>query len=110
MKTITPQELKKQLSSKTRYVLDVRSEEKYQTEHMVHDNIVSENIPKSNILNLSAEDTESIQALPTDKNIIVTCTTGNSARNCATVLEGKGYDVTVLEGGITNWKQYQEKS
>ncbi|HLS59529.1 MAG TPA: rhodanese-like domain-containing protein [Virgibacillus sp.] len=109
MKTMTPQELQKQLSAKTCYVLDVRSEEKYQAEHIVHGNIISENIPKANILNLSQDDSESIRTLPTDKNIIITCTTGNSARNCATVLEEKGYDVTVLEGGITSWKQHQQE-
>lgn len=105
MKTITPQELQKQLNSNTCYVLDVRAEDKYQAEHITHANIKSKNIPKTTILNLTNEDTKPIKALPKDKNIIVTCTTGNSAQNCATVLEKKGYDVTVLEGGMTAWKQ-----
>jgi rhodanese-related sulfurtransferase len=46
--------------------------------------------------------------LPKDKEIIVTCTTGNSATRCATILSEKDYHVVVLEGGITAWKNYVE--
>ncbi|HLQ97547.1 MAG TPA: rhodanese-like domain-containing protein, partial [Candidatus Dormibacteraeota bacterium] len=37
-----------------------------------------------------------------------TCTTGNSAGKCADILEDKGYQVTVLEGGITAWNNADE--
>ena len=44
-----------------------------------------------------------------NKEIIVTCTTGNSAKKCATILEEKGYQVTVLEGGLMAWKELRDK-
>lgn len=107
MKTITPDELHLKMKEKNGItILDVRAEEKYEKEHIEQGNIQSINIPKSFIFNLD-EHPESISDLPKDKEIIVTCTTGNSARKCASILQDKGYNVTLLEGGITAWKEYQ---
>ncbi|WP_347815353.1 rhodanese-like domain-containing protein [Cytobacillus oceanisediminis] len=39
--------------------------------------------------------------MPKEKEIIVACTTGNSAAGCAAILTE-----IVLEGGITAWKEF----
>jgi rhodanese-related sulfurtransferase len=44
--------------------------------------------------------------LPQGKEIIVVCTTGNSAARCAAVLSEKEFNATVLVGGITAWKEF----
>jgi len=102
IKKITPQELAEQLRNKKPFVLDVRAEEKFQDYHVEN----AYNIPKSVILE-NQEDV--ISTLPKDTEIIVTCTTGNSAAKCAQILADKNYQVTLLEGGITAWKDYNQK-
>ena len=110
MKTITPEELYQKLNSKENLViLDVRAEEKYNDYHIEATGIKNLNINKTEIFNLEENNREEISDLPKDKPIIVTCTTGNSATNCANILAERDYDVVVLEGGITAWKEYNEE-
>jgi len=99
IKKITPKELEEQLKTKKPFVLDVRAEEKFQEYHVEN----SYNIHKTEILD---EREEVISTLPKDREIIVTCTTGNSAAKCAKILAEKNYQVALLEGGITAWKEY----
>lgn len=105
MKTILPKELNEKLKLEEVFILDVRAEEKFAQEHIAN----SINIPKTYIFDLQEQNIESIANLPKDKEIIVTCTTGNSAKKCANILSEKGYQVTVLEGGLTAWKELQDK-
>ncbi|WP_102275493.1 rhodanese-like domain-containing protein [Cytobacillus massiliigabonensis] len=108
MKIITPAELdNRQKKNEELFVLDVRSEEKYDHYHIKEQHIHSVNIEKTHIFDVN--DTESISSLPKDKEIIITCTTGNSAKKCAEILAEKEYSVTLLEGGITAWKEYKAK-
>lgn len=86
-------------------LLDVRAEEKYKDYHIEEKSIKNINIPKNFIFENNGE---SIQALPKDKEIIVACTTGNSATKCANILSEKDYDVVVLDGGVTAWKSFLE--
>ncbi|MBB2483524.1 rhodanese-like domain-containing protein [Bacillus sp. APMAM] len=102
IKKITPKELEEQLKSRKPFVLDVRAEEKFQEYHVEN----SYNIHKSAIFE-NQEDL--ISTLPKDREIIVTCTTGNSAAKCAKILAEKNYHVSLLEGGITAWKDYNEQ-
>ncbi|GLB60125.1 rhodanese-like domain-containing protein [Cytobacillus sp. NCCP-133] len=106
MNTITPHELKEKIKNEKVFVLDVRAEEKYLNEHIQDANIQSVNIPKTDIFSLEEQNAdELLSALPADKEIIITCTTGNSARKCASILAEKDYHVTLLEGGLTAWKE-----
>lgn len=108
MKTITAAELSnRQKKNEELFILDVRVEEKYNHYHINEKHIHSVNIEKTYIFD--ENDMESISSLPKDKEIIITCTTGNSARKCAEILTKKEYNVTLLEGGITAWKEYKDK-
>ncbi|RXI97804.1 rhodanese-like domain-containing protein [Anaerobacillus alkaliphilus] len=108
IKKISPKELMDKLNEDERiFLVDVRAEDKYNTYHIEDVNIEGINIPKTIIFNLSDED--SIEELPVGKEIIVTCSTGNSATKCAAILSAKNFDVAVLEGGITAWKEYAGK-
>nr|WP_263327276.1 rhodanese-like domain-containing protein [Neobacillus sp. Marseille-Q6967] len=107
IKTITPKELYEKLkASESTFLLDVRAEEKYNDFHIEDSNMKSYNIPKTSIFELEEKGEKAIAALPKNSEIVVTCTTGNSAKKCATILSQKEYNVTLLEGGITAWKEY----
>lgn len=104
---ITPEELFQKMNKGEKVVLlDVRAEEKYNDYHIEGEQIESLNINKSEIFALETNDEKSIESLPKQEQIIVTCTTGNSATKCANILSKKDYNVVVLEGGVTAWKAY----
>ncbi|WP_160725348.1 rhodanese-like domain-containing protein [Bacillus sp. USDA818B3_A] len=107
IKTITPKELEARLKGNGQtYILDVRAEDKYNDFHIEAPKIKSFNIPKTTIFELEEKRVEEVASLPKNHEIVVTCTTGNSAKKCATILSEKNYNVTLLEGGITAWKEY----
>lgn len=104
---ITPEELFERMKGNEKIVLlDVRAEEKYKDYHITNSQIESHNIPKTTIFELEGE--ASISPLPKDREIIVTCTTGNSATKCANILDSRGFKVKVLEGGITAWRELEK--
>ena len=105
MKTITPRELAEKLKHEKVMILDVRSPEKYKDYHIEGNNIESLNIEKTAFFD---ENMEILSTLPKNDELIVTCTTGNSARKCADILSKKGFNVTLLSGGITAWKESNE--
>jgi rhodanese-related sulfurtransferase len=100
---ISPQELyeKMKMGEKT-YLLDVRAEEKFMDFHIEGPGLVTHNVPKTNIL----EGGEEMVTVPTEGEVIVTCTTGNSAAKCAAILSKKDDNILVLEGGVTAWKEF----
>ncbi|MEY2191857.1 rhodanese-like domain-containing protein [Neobacillus sp. BF23-41] len=103
LKKITPKELHERLQSEEKLVLlDVRDEQKYNEFHIEE----SQNVPKAVIFGLQESGENTQQSLPKDQEMIVTCTTGNSATKCARILDANNYKVTVLDGGITAWKAY----
>lgn len=103
IKKLTAKELHEKLQGvEDVVVLDVRAVEKYNEFHIED----SHNIPKTNIFKMEENEGDPSLSLPQDKEIIVTCTTGNSAAKCATILEAHNYKVTVLDGGITAWNAY----
>ena len=107
IKTISPKELEERLKENAQtYILDVRAEEKYNDFHIEAAKIKNFNIPKTTIFELEEKSDEEVASLPKNHEIIVTCTTGNSAKKCATILSRKNYNVALLEGGITAWKEY----
>jgi rhodanese-related sulfurtransferase len=100
---ITPKELHERLQGEEKLVLlDVRDKEKYNQFHIEE----SCNVPKSVIFGLEESGEITLQSLPKGQEMIVTCTTGNSATKCAQILDAHNYQVTVLDGGITAWKAY----
>ncbi|PAE41308.1 rhodanese-like domain-containing protein [Bacillus sp. 7884-1] len=107
LKTITPKELHERIIGEDQIILlDVRAVEKYKELHIEEPHVVSLNIPKTEIFNL--EEDLVLSQLPKDRPVVVTCTTGNSAAKCAKILDGLGYQVEVLEGGLTAWKEYRK--
>lgn len=107
VRKVTPEALFAKMEKEDNvFLLDVRVEEKYEDYHIEGTNIDSKNIPKTNIFELAEGKGEVDISLPKDKQVIVTCTTGNSATKCATILAGKDFDVVVLDGGITAWKKF----
>lgn len=103
---ITPKELYNRLKNNDNtFVLDVRAEEKYNEFHTDG----SHNIPKLAIFELENEDKDDHLSLPKQQEIVITCTTGNSAMKCAKILENRDYKVSVLDGVITAWKDYLNK-
>ncbi|WP_077212014.1 rhodanese-like domain-containing protein [Bacillus dakarensis] len=108
VKRITPVQLFEKIQNQGKVILlDVRAEEKYKNDHIKDNNIENINIVKTKIFD--QEDKTYLGSLPSDQEIIVTCTTGNSAAKCAAILAEKEYDVTVLEGGNTAWKKFLEE-
>lgn len=104
LKKISPEALNEKMQNQEKVILlDVRAEEKYNQYHIEDLALENINIPKTNIFEGKEE---VISKLPKDKEIIVTCTTGNSATKCANILAEKDYNVIVLEGGVTAWKEY----
>ncbi len=98
LKKITPEELYNRLKKEELYVLDVRAEEKFNEYHIEG----SRNLPKTVIL----EGEDAGASLPADREIVVACTTGNSAGKCAAILSEQSMNAIVLEGGITAWKEF----
>lgn len=106
VKKITARELFEKINSEEPItVADVRAAKKYDQFHIEATNVENFNVPKNEIFALEYDEEKIIPQLPKNEEIIVTCTTGNSAAKCAALLN-KDYNVTVLEGGITAWKEY----
>lgn len=110
IKKISPEQLFEKMKIQDKVILlDVRSEEKYNDYHIEGSSIENLNIKKSEIFKLEEHGKENYFSLPKDEEIIVTCTTGNSATKCAAILSERDYKVTVLDGGITAWREFLKK-
>ncbi|MDR7076976.1 rhodanese-related sulfurtransferase [Neobacillus niacini] len=107
MKKISPKELHERMQGEEKVLLlDVRVEEKYNEYHIEDSQVLCLNIPKTVIFNL--EERDELAQITKEQPIVVTCTTGNSATKCADILDGLGYQVEVLEGGLTAWNEYRK--
>ncbi|MEH7274264.1 rhodanese-like domain-containing protein [Neobacillus vireti] len=107
LKKISLKELHERMQGEEKVLLlDVRSEEKYNEYHIEDQKCLILNIPKTVIFNL--EEGDVLAQISKEQPVVVTCTTGNSATKCADILDGLGYQVEVLEGGLTAWKEYRK--
>lgn len=107
VKKITARELYEKINAQEEFVLvDVRAKEKYDDFHIENSSITDMNIPKTEIFRLEDDSEQNLSMLPMNQELIITCTTGNSAAKCASILSNRSYDVVVLEGGITAWKEF----
>ncbi|MDZ5473688.1 rhodanese-like domain-containing protein [Bacillus sp. 31A1R] len=106
IRKVSPKDLFARLQKEEKvFLLDVRAEEKYNEFHIEDLHLEALNIPKNRIFD-AEEKGETIDFIPKERNFIVTCTTGNSAAKCAAILNNKEFDVAVLEGGLTAWKEF----
>lgn len=96
-KTITPEELKQIIDNKDILLIDVRTAEEYNTEHIKN----SINIPNTELK-------DKISKLTSDKNtkIIIYCRSGARSKASAMELINMGYTNVFDLGGIINW-QYE---
>lgn len=101
----SPKQIKKKLAQRKMIVLDVRSEEKFAHNHLKHENADTINVPKQRIFDVAHTDQSIDMPFSKETEVIVTCTTGNSAGKCAEILANQGYRATVLQGGMTAWNQ-----
>ncbi len=107
LKKITPEELFQKMNTQEKvFLLDVRAEDKYNDFHIEGPSIESQNIHKEEIFKSEENKNVAVKSLPKNQEIVVTCTTGNSATKCANILSNQEYNVAVLEGGITAWKEF----
>lgn len=105
MKTITVKQLKKRLQEKSIKVLDVRTKEKFEKGRLVHKRAENINVFKEEIFKLEIEPEAKVNIPFTrSEEVVVTCTTGNSAKRCSKILSDLGYNVLFLEGGMKNWQ------
>lgn len=91
-KTITPQELMKNLTKY--FIIDVRTNEQFLTDHIEE----AINIPLSEIK-------QNIVNIPREKLIITYCNGGTSGGIAAKILEEENFNVYNLEGGFSNYKK-----
>lgn len=89
-------------------ILDVRGAERFAADHITGENVDSKNIPKGEIFALEGEEEADHSLLKKDEEMVITCTSGNSATRCAEILADKGYQVKVLTGGITAWNDFKK--
>lgn len=103
---ISSEELLKRLDNgQSVTVLDVRSSDKIADYHINHPKITSLAVEKKLFLGDNTIDSEVLSGLPKNSEIILVCTTGNSASRVAAVLYSEGFQTTVLEGGVTSWRE-----
>jgi len=105
MKKITPEQLKRKLEEGEVKILDVRNEEKFEIGRLRHPHAQNVNVFKGDIFALEEGKTSTRLPFTTGEEVIVTCTTGNSARRCTEILKNEGYNVSLLEGGMVNWNK-----
>lgn len=105
---ISPKSLSQRIKKKEEVViLDVRGLESYQKNHITADHVKGLHLPKAEIFALEDEEKTEHPSLSKEEEMIVTCTSGNSATRCAHILAERGYQVKVLDGGMTAWNQYK---
>lgn len=76
------------------YLLDVREQEEYDAGH----------IPGINLLPMSSIQSR-LDEIPKDKEVIVTCRSGNRSAQVTEFLRNNGYDnVHNMTGGILDWQ------
>lgn len=77
------------------YVLDVREQYEYDEKH----------IPNVTLLPMS-EIQNRLDEIPTDKEVIITCRSGNRSGQVTEFLEQNGFDnVHNMQGGIVAWEE-----
>lgn len=101
--TITASEvLDKMNQGEDLLILDVRNEDDYNDWKIEGQKITSINVPYFDFLD---DENVADDRLSKDTQIITVCAKGGSSEYVAELLEGKGYKVASLEGGMKAWSQ-----
>ena len=92
------EELQKKLAEGDNMLLiDVREADEFASGDVIPN---SQNIPMGKMFVEASKD-----ALPKDKKIVAICKSGGRCGIVARELEGRGYDIEPLEGGLNAWKE-----
>ncbi|GLV14967.1 hydroxyacylglutathione hydrolase [Alicyclobacillus hesperidum] len=104
IRTISAVELHHKMDAgESLFILDVRNPEEYQDWKIEGKKLQSINIPYFDFL----DDRDTLYTgVPNDTEIITVCAKGGSAQMVAELLDQRGYDVSVLEGGMLAWSQF----
>src|SRR5699024_2774349 len=106
---MSPHQLHEQLQTKQTKIIDVRASEKFAANHLTHEHATVLNIPKTEIFAMESTGKPIDVPFSKDEEVVFTCTTGNSATKCAHILADQGYQVKVLDGGMTAWNAEKNK-
>jgi glyoxylase-like metal-dependent hydrolase (beta-lactamase superfamily II) len=105
---MTPEELHRALErGETRYVLDVRNRDEYESWHVTGDGVVDYVVPYSKFMQAevrdAVDDLVADAGLPTDERLVVVCGRGEASDYVADLLREAGYDAENLEDGLRGW-------
>lgn len=104
MKTVTAKDLHHRIDNgESVLILDVRNPVDFADWKIEGNTVQHVNIPYFDFLE---EDEAVYLDLPKDTGIVVVCAKGNSAKWVAEQLAARGFDATVLEGGMQAWSQF----
>ena len=109
MNAIRPEELDERLSAGPEpHVLDIRPSSSYEDGSIEG----SDNIPVYDELRSGNESAlrDRLDAIPSDREVVVVCKMGIVAKKVTRLLEAEGYDATTLRGGMSGWNGYQKGS
>ncbi|PTX55114.1 glyoxylase-like metal-dependent hydrolase (beta-lactamase superfamily II) [Melghirimyces profundicolus] len=84
------------------FILDVRNESDYDDWKIEGPTVHSINIPYFEFLD---DEDVADERLPDETDIVTVCAKGGSSQYVAEILDGKGYNVYSLEGGMKAWSQ-----
>jgi rhodanese-related sulfurtransferase len=94
VKSITPLDFKTRIKDDI-LILDVRSEKEFQARKIDSKNVI--NIPIKELR-------ESLDRIPKDKEVIVSCAIGTRAYEAVRILMNRGYEnVRFLDGALATW-------
>lgn len=100
MDVIPPSELAEVAESGDLTVLDLRSEEEFEKNHISGKNIETVNVYFHSLREKGRS--AIIDQIDTDK-VVVVCWAGNCSTAIARMLEDEGFEAMSLEGGMQNW-------
>ncbi len=99
---LKPEAYAKRMSAKKVQLVDIRTQEEYQLEHL-------ENADNINVLDSTF--TNQITKYKKDIPVYVYCTAGGKrSQDAAQILKDNGYNVVNLEGGLVEWTKNGRKS
>ena len=107
MGAMRPETLAERLEAEDVFVLDLRPADEFEAYHIDG----SYNAPVYHELQADGEALEPyLEDLPADTEIVTVCRVGACARDATTALADRGFESVTLEGGIRNWRGFQENS
>lgn len=89
---ISPQDYQTRFANADHVLIDVRTPDEFATGH-IH-----------NALNIPIDELESrLAEVPTDRDVVLYCRSGNRSNQARQLLSGKGYTLIYDLGGVNSW-------